>query len=168
MQAPETIEMVDASEKSVRGACLNAGCACKNPRIVSRRRAAFFAAMAQRSGQTADRFVPVEVDWRIPFEQVNEFERPRRSDCGDEVELALESAQTAGASEDLSSGSSARCDTRRCRVPRRQPTGAQIFIGGFPLNDPAVGQARQTEPAAVKRRRERWTDRNSASRSAGV
>jgi hypothetical protein len=51
MQAPETIETVDAIEKGVRGACLNAGCECKNPWIVSRRRATLFAAMAQRSGQ---------------------------------------------------------------------------------------------------------------------
>jgi hypothetical protein len=66
MQAPETTEIVEATENRVRGACLNAGCTCKDSRIVSHRRAAFFAAMAQRSGQTADRVVAVEADWRIP------------------------------------------------------------------------------------------------------
>jgi hypothetical protein len=66
MQAPESNEVVEATETRVRGACLNSGCTCKDSRIVSYRRAAFFAAMARRSGQTADRVVAVEPDWRVP------------------------------------------------------------------------------------------------------
>ena len=46
MQASETIEIVEATETRMRGACLIGGCSCKDPRIVSYRRAAFFAAMA--------------------------------------------------------------------------------------------------------------------------
>ena len=48
------------------GACLVAGCTCKDARIVSFRRAAFFAALARQTGQTADRVVAVEDGWRIP------------------------------------------------------------------------------------------------------
>ena len=49
-----------------RRGCLVEGCPCKDPRIVSRRRSAFFAAWAQDHGETADRRVPPEPDWRIP------------------------------------------------------------------------------------------------------
>ncbi len=47
----------------VRRACLVAGCPCKDARIVSHRRAAFFAAVAVRRGQTADRIVPADPAW---------------------------------------------------------------------------------------------------------
>ena len=66
MQAPETIEIVEATETRMRGACLINGCTCKDSRIVSHRRAAFFAAIARRSGQTAGRVVAVEPGWRLP------------------------------------------------------------------------------------------------------
>jgi hypothetical protein len=48
------------------GACLVAGCTCKDARIVSHRRAAFFAAVARGTGQTADRLIVPDPDWRIP------------------------------------------------------------------------------------------------------
>ncbi len=48
------------------GACLVAGCPCKDPRIVSHRRAAFFAAVAREHGETASRTVAPEPDWQIP------------------------------------------------------------------------------------------------------
>ena len=48
------------------GACLVEGCACKDARIVSHRRAAFFAALARQTGQTADRVIAVEDGWSIP------------------------------------------------------------------------------------------------------
>jgi len=48
-----------------RVACLNDGCPCKDARIVSFRRAAFHRAIARRAGETADRIVPVEPEWRI-------------------------------------------------------------------------------------------------------
>jgi hypothetical protein len=47
-------------------ACLVAGCTCKDARIVSHRRAAFYAAFARRTGETADRIVAAEDGWRIP------------------------------------------------------------------------------------------------------
>lgn len=53
------------SAPPMRSACLVPGCPCKDARIVSHRRAAFFAALARRSGETADRMVPVDPDWAI-------------------------------------------------------------------------------------------------------
>ncbi len=50
--------------KAPRG-CLVEGCPCKDARIVSPRRAAFFAAWARDHGETADRAVDTEPDWRI-------------------------------------------------------------------------------------------------------
>ena len=48
------------------GACLVAGCPCKDPRIVSHHRAAFFAAVARAHGETANRTVAAEAGWQIP------------------------------------------------------------------------------------------------------
>ena len=48
------------------GTCLVDGCTCKDARIVSHRRAAFFAAVARQTGQTADRVIAVDPAWRIP------------------------------------------------------------------------------------------------------
>jgi len=54
--------------------CLVPGCACKDARILSLRRAAFFAALARRNGETADRVVPAErgwaFDWVLPVPAV--------------------------------------------------------------------------------------------------
>jgi hypothetical protein len=52
-------------DRGVRG-CLVEGCPCKDARIVSRRRAAFFATWAREHGETADRTVAPEADWRLP------------------------------------------------------------------------------------------------------
>jgi len=53
------------------GACLVAGCTCKDARIISFRRAAFFADVARRAGQTADRVITPDPTWRLPvFEGV--------------------------------------------------------------------------------------------------
>ncbi len=46
--------------------CLVEGCPCKDARIVSKRRTAFYAAWAAEHGETADRAVAPELDWRIP------------------------------------------------------------------------------------------------------
>lgn len=48
-----------------RRGCLVEGCPCKDARIVSRRRTAFFAAWARQTGETADRAVAPESGWRI-------------------------------------------------------------------------------------------------------
>ena len=49
-----------------RRACLVDGCSCKDARIISTRRAAYFASQAIANGETADRIVPAEADWRLP------------------------------------------------------------------------------------------------------
>ena len=46
--------------------CLAAGCPCRDARIVSHRRARFFAHLAVASGETADRVIRPEPDWVIP------------------------------------------------------------------------------------------------------
>jgi hypothetical protein len=53
--------------KPMRSACLVPGCPCKDARIVSHRRAAFFAALARGTGQTADRIVPVDASWAFTW-----------------------------------------------------------------------------------------------------
>jgi hypothetical protein len=58
-------EPIVTIESGRTGACLVAGCTCKDARIVSFRRAAFFAALARQTGQTADRVIAVEDGWRI-------------------------------------------------------------------------------------------------------
>ena len=66
MPASENIEIVETTNVPARNACLTAGCSCKDARIVSHRRAAFYATLARGSGETADRVVPAEPGWRIP------------------------------------------------------------------------------------------------------
>ena len=66
MPASENIEIVETTNVPARNACLTAGCSCKDARIVSYRRAAFYATVARGSGETADRVVPAEPGWRIP------------------------------------------------------------------------------------------------------
>ena len=47
----------------VAGGCLVEGCPCKDARIVSTRRAAFFASLARRAGETADRVIAPDPAW---------------------------------------------------------------------------------------------------------
>ena len=51
------------SSPPLRSACLVPGCPCKDARIVSHRRAAFFAALARQTGETADRVVSADPTW---------------------------------------------------------------------------------------------------------
>ena len=50
-----------------RRACLVEGCSCKDARIISQRRVAYFASQARASGETADRLIPADADWRLPI-----------------------------------------------------------------------------------------------------
>lgn len=49
-----------------RPGCLVAGCPCRDPRIVSHRRARFFAHLATVGGETALRVIPPDPTWRLP------------------------------------------------------------------------------------------------------
>lgn len=60
-------EAVAIAEPTRTGACLVPGCPCKDARIVSHRRAAFFAAIARRNGETADRDIAIDPAWRMPL-----------------------------------------------------------------------------------------------------
>jgi hypothetical protein len=62
-----TTQVLDQSAARARAACLVAGCPCKDARIVSHRRAAFFATVAREHGETADRVVAPDPDWRLPL-----------------------------------------------------------------------------------------------------
>jgi len=46
--------------------CLVEGCTCKDARIVSTRRTGYFASVAKARGETADRVVAADADWRLP------------------------------------------------------------------------------------------------------
>jgi hypothetical protein len=59
-------EVVGLIEPTRTRACLVPGCPCKDARIVSHRRAAFFAVIARRNGETADRSISPDPEWRLP------------------------------------------------------------------------------------------------------
>jgi len=59
-------EAVALVEPARTGACLVPGCPCKDARIVSHRRAAFYADVARRRGETADRSIAPDPAWRLP------------------------------------------------------------------------------------------------------
>ena len=49
-----------------RPSCLVPGCPCRDARIVSHRRARFFATKAESSGETARRIIRPEPGWTLP------------------------------------------------------------------------------------------------------
>jgi hypothetical protein len=63
MDSPQVIHQ--GVDRGRRG-CLVEGCPCKDARIVSKRRTAFFAAWAQEHGETANRAVAPDAEWHIP------------------------------------------------------------------------------------------------------
>jgi hypothetical protein len=63
----QQLERQAAFSHASRRACLVDGCTCKDARIVSQRRAAFFAAWARDRGETANRIVAPDPAWRISF-----------------------------------------------------------------------------------------------------
>jgi hypothetical protein len=74
------VQVSPVAAAPIRPGCLVPGCPCKDARIVSHRRAAFFAAIAERRGQTADRVVAADPTWRLPGStDVAGFERLVRS-----------------------------------------------------------------------------------------
>jgi hypothetical protein len=59
-------QVIDRPTAPSRAACLVAGCPCKDARIVSQRRAAFYAAVAREQGETANRHIDADPTWRLP------------------------------------------------------------------------------------------------------
>jgi hypothetical protein len=65
------MDVSDIRQKSGAGPsrpsrCMAPGCPCQDARIVSHRRARFFAHLAVVSGETADRVIRPDPDWAIP------------------------------------------------------------------------------------------------------
>ena len=59
------VEPSVAASPARMGGCLVDGCRCRDARIVSHRRAAFFAFLARQSGETADRVIAVDPAWSV-------------------------------------------------------------------------------------------------------
>jgi hypothetical protein len=65
MDANET-NMSTAPGREARSGCLVEGCPCRDARIVSHRRARFFAHLAEVNGETAQRVIRPERGWELP------------------------------------------------------------------------------------------------------
>ena len=66
MNGQDVTETTESTAFPARRACLVEGCPCKDARIVSTRRGAYFATVAKSRGETADRVVAAEAEWRLP------------------------------------------------------------------------------------------------------
>lgn len=60
---------ITSQDTSVKRSCRQDGCTCQDARIVSFRRAGFFAVVARKNGETADRQIAPEAGWRIPADE---------------------------------------------------------------------------------------------------
>lgn len=58
--------MSSAPGPETRSGCLVEGCPCRDARIVSLRRARFFAHLAEVNGETAQRVIRPERGWELP------------------------------------------------------------------------------------------------------
>jgi hypothetical protein len=54
------------TQQTPRSRCLIEGCPCRDPRIVSMRRARFYAHLAQVTGETGLRVIHPEPGWELP------------------------------------------------------------------------------------------------------
>jgi hypothetical protein len=63
----QQVERHEATASPARRACLVEGCTCKDARIVSHRRAAFFSAWAKNHGETANRVIKADPAWSFSF-----------------------------------------------------------------------------------------------------
>ena len=66
MNGQDVTRITEITASPARRACLVEGCTCKDARIVSTRRAMFFANVAKSRGETADRVVAADAEWRLP------------------------------------------------------------------------------------------------------
>ena len=66
MNGEDPTRLTEITASSSGRACLVEGCTCKDARIVSTRRAMFFAYVATSRGETADRVVAADAEWRLP------------------------------------------------------------------------------------------------------
>ena len=66
MNGQDVTETTASTASNARRACIVEGCTCKDARIVSTRRASYFASVAMSRGETADRVIRAEPSWAIP------------------------------------------------------------------------------------------------------
>jgi hypothetical protein len=66
MNGQDATDTTQTIASTARRACLVEGCTCKDARIVSIRRATYFASVAKARGETADRIVVADTEWRLP------------------------------------------------------------------------------------------------------
>jgi len=66
MDTNELITGNSSKERAARSGCLAEGCPCRDARIVSHRRARFFAHLAVANGETAERVIRPEPGWTLP------------------------------------------------------------------------------------------------------
>jgi hypothetical protein len=66
MSHPDQLDDVSLETSTVTRGCLQVGCPCRDARIVSHRKAAFFAATARAAGETADRVIAPDPEWMLP------------------------------------------------------------------------------------------------------
>jgi hypothetical protein len=66
---PGNLSESPSTNEARRGRCLAEGCPCRDARIVLRRRAAFFADLAARRGETATRVIAPDPGWVLPVDR---------------------------------------------------------------------------------------------------
>ncbi|MFL5751077.1 MAG: hypothetical protein ACJ767_10730 [Chloroflexota bacterium] len=66
MNGQDVTDTTATTASSARRACIVEGCACKDARIVSTRRASYFASVARARGETANRVVAADASWALP------------------------------------------------------------------------------------------------------
>jgi hypothetical protein len=66
MEPMNAREPAGQPDRPLRGGCTAIGCTCNDLRIVSPRRARFYAYRAASRGQTAQRVITADPDWRLP------------------------------------------------------------------------------------------------------
>jgi hypothetical protein len=66
MTGPNSTETTETIAPATRRACLVEGCTCKDARILSLRRASYFASIARSRGETAGRVIAADDDWLLP------------------------------------------------------------------------------------------------------
>lgn len=97
MSSPTTTETTETTAPVTRRACLVEGCTCKDARILSIRRASYFASTARARGETADRSVAADADWRLPTSPALDAARTlaARAEIGDDCLAAFDALDAA-------------------------------------------------------------------------
>ena len=97
MTGPNTVETTETTGPATRRACLVEGCACKDARILSTRRASYFASIARSRGETADRRIAADDDWRLPVSPALDAVRSlaARAEIGDGCLAAFDALEAA-------------------------------------------------------------------------